>query len=351
MELRYAGDDGPGITRLRAGTGFRYLGPSGRPLRDPKVLARIKALAIPPAYRDVWISPFEDTHVQATGRDARGRKQYRYHPRWREQRDATKYAHLLEFAKALPAIRRRVARDLRGRSAELARTRILAAVVRLLETTAIRVGNDEYARANDSYGLTTLRNAHARVRGASVQFRFRGKSGIRHAVSLRDRALARIVHACQELPGQRLFEYVGEDGNVHAVDSHDVNAYIREISGGDFTAKDFRTWLGTVECAALLRGAELLEDSLAQRKRALNDTIGQVARRLGNTPAVCRKCYVHPAVTDTFLEEGTLGAPPPARIRGLSPDERFTVAVLRRRARETPQARARRQLKRSLKAS
>lgn len=327
--LRYLTDDVPGIRRRRRGKGFEYLWPAGGVLRDPDQLARIRSLAVPPAYRDVWIAPYPDAHLQATGRDARGRKQYRYHRRWREVRDETKFARMLDFAAALPAIRRRVARDL-GRKG-LLRDRVLATVVRLLETTAIRVGNDEYARENGSFGLTTLRNAHATVRRDTVRFQFRGKSGIRHAVSLEDARLARVVRACQELPGQQLFEYVDEDGTVHAVGSNEVNAYVREISGGDFTAKDFRTWLGTLECARALR--DVRADTERERKGCVTEAIASVARRLGNTPAVCRACYVHPELLAAFMEEGSLavrGAPKAART--LSTDERFIVRLLRRRA-------------------
>ncbi len=345
--LRYLSDDVPGIRRRKRGSGFEYVAPNGRPVRDLSELRRIRSLAVPPAYRDVWIAPLPDAHVQATGRDARGRKQYRYHPRWREVRDETKYARMLAFAKALPAMRRRVKRDLGRRG--MARERVLATVVRLLETTAIRVGNDEYARANGSFGLTTLRNGHASVRGGEVSFRFRGKSGVKHAVSLHEPRLAKIVRACQDLPGQQLFEYLDAGGNVHAVDSSDVNAYIREISGGDFTAKDFRTWLGTLECAAAL--AKVEAETQGDRKRHVVEAIANVAKRLGNTPAVCKKCYIHPEVIAAFVEEGRLAAGQcgaAGATRGLTAGERALVQLLRRRTRETPQRRARRQLAASL---
>jgi DNA topoisomerase-1 len=245
--LRYVTDTMPGISRRRRGRGFAYVDPKGTQVRDDATLTRIRSLAVPPAYHDVWICPLPNGHIQATGRDDRGRKQYRYHPRWREVRDETKYERLLDFARALPAIRKRIATDLRAQTPT--REKILATIVRLLETTTIRVGNDEYARTNNSFGLTTLRNGHAKVHGAVVTFSFRGKSGIKHAIDLRDEALAKVVRQCQDLPGQQLFEYIDENSETHAIDSNDVNDYLREISGGDFTAKDFRTWVGTVQCA------------------------------------------------------------------------------------------------------
>jgi len=328
--LRYVSDELPGIRRVRRGRAFAYVDPSGRPLRDERALARIAALAIPPAYEDVWIAPIENAHIQATGRDARGRKQYRYHARWREVRDETKFARMLEFAKALPRIRRRVDRDLRRKG--MVRERVLATVVRLLETTAIRIGNDEYARDNNSYGLTTMRNAHAQVRGDRITFRFRGKRGIAHAIGLNDRRIARVVLACQDLPGQQLFEYVDDSGAVVAIDSSDVNEYIRTISGGDFTAKDFRTWVGTVLCASLLAAADPPE-SAADGKRRVVEAIAQVARCLGNTPAICRKCYVHPQVIDRYLQ-GRSGSPATsttAASRGLTSQERYALRLLKNR--------------------
>jgi len=289
--LRYVSDSMPGLRRRRSGKRFAYVDAAGKAIRDRGELARVRALAIPPAYEDVWICPTPNGHIQATGRDARGRKQYRYHPRWREVRDDTKYGRMLDFAKALPAIRKRVDKDLR--LAGMPREKLLATVVRLLETTTIRIGNDEYARDNRSFGLTTLQNKHANVRGGTVTFSFRGKSGIKHAIDLRDRRLAKIVRACQEIPGQQLFEYVADDGTPHDVESSDVNAYIREISGDDFTAKDFRTWVGTVHCAVVL-AASRPGETAAERKTILLDAIKEVAARLGNTPAVCRKSYIHP---------------------------------------------------------
>jgi DNA topoisomerase-1 len=337
----------PGIRRISRGKHFAYIAPDGSEIADERELARIKALAVPPAYKDVWICPIANGHLQATGRDARGRKQYRYHKRWREVRDETKYERMIAFARALPAIRRRIEQDLA--LPELPREKVLATVVQLLETTAIRIGNDEYAKDNGSFGLTTLRNKHAKVEGSSVRFSFRGKSGIRHAVDLRDRRLARIIRQCQDLPGQQLFEYVDDEGVNRAIDSSDVNEYIRMISGEDFSAKDFRTWLGTVTCAALLAEQEAAETQV-QRKQMLTAVIADVAKRLGNTPAVCRKCYVHPHVVDAYLEHGTL--PAPARMRkteGLLPEELFLLALLQERAGETDADRTVRQLKRSLK--
>jgi DNA topoisomerase-1 len=300
--LRYSSDAAPGIRRLGHAKAFRYVAPNGRPvsLRD---LTRIRSLVIPPAWTHVWICPDPKGHLQATGRDARGRKQYRYHPRWREVRDEDKYARLPEFGRALPRIRRRIARDL-GRPG-LPREKVLAAVVKLLETTFIRVGNDEYARQNRSFGLTTMRDGHVRVAGSKVTFMFRGKSGVRHALELDDRRLARIVKQCRDLPGQELFQYVDERGRVVDIGSEDVNAYLKEITGTDFTSKDFRTWAGTVLTATLLCACERCTSATAAKK-AVARAIDQVARRLGNTRAVCRKCYVHPAVIEAYID-GTIG--------------------------------------------
>ena len=347
--LRYVSDEAPGIRRHAKGKAFSYIRPDGKPLTDQAELTRIRALAVPPAYRDVWICPHPNGHLQATGRDARGRKQYRYHPKWREVRDETKYHRMLDFAAALPEIRRRVDADLKRPG--MPREKVLAAVVQLLETTTIRVGNDEYARDNDSYGLTTLQNKHVRVDGTTLKFAFKGKSGIKHAIALRDRRLAKIVRACQDLPGQDLFGFVDDDGTPHDVTSSDVNDYIREISGGDFTAKDFRTWVGTVQCGLLLANAEPAVTQAARKSR-LTEAIKHVAQRLGNTPAVCRKSYIHPEILEAYAEEGTLG--PALRgspARGLLPEERFVVAFLRRRAKETPQKRTARRLAQSLEAT
>ncbi len=301
--LRYIHDDRPGITRKGAGKGFSYRGPDGERITAKATLDRIKALAIPPAWTDVWISPSPNGHIQATGRDAKGRKQYRYHPKWREVRDANKYEHVLAFGKALPRIRERVEEDLRKPG--LPKEKVLALIVRLLETTLIRVGNDEYARHNKSYGLTTMRDRHAEINGSTVTFSFNGKSGIEHEVDLHDRRLAKIVKRCQEVPGQELFQYLDEDGNRQNVGSEDVNSYLKAISGEDFTAKDFRTWAGTKLAAEALAEFEAF-DSDAAAKRNVVAAIERVASRLGNTTAVCRKCYVHPAVIDAYLGGDTV---------------------------------------------
>jgi DNA topoisomerase I len=301
--LRYVNVDGPGIRRRRAGRGFSYTGTDGQPLRDPETLAWIRSLAIPPAWSDVWISPLRYGHVLATGRDAKGRKQYRYHPRWREVRDETKYTRAISFAHALPAIRAKAEDDL-GRPG-LPREKVLATVVRLLEKTLIRVGNEEYARSNRSYGLTTMRDKHVEVDGSTLRFEFKGKSGKQYSVDLRDRRLARIVKRCQDLPGQTLFQYLDESGDRQTIDSGDVNDYLREITGEDYTAKDFRTWAGTVLAHQALLALEEV-DSEAGAKRNVVRAIESVAEHLGNTPAVCRKSYVHPAVIEAYVE-GSLG--------------------------------------------
>jgi DNA topoisomerase-1 len=294
--LDYVSDtETAGIRRLGAPGRFRYVAPSGKKVRDRATIRRIRALAIPPAWRDVWIAPSSRAHLQATGRDARGRKQYRYHPQFAAMRDADKYAHLLTFALELPALRRRLKADLKRPG--LPRERIFAALVTLLEETLIRVGNEDYARANHSYGLTTMRNRHVRVHGAALRFVFRGKSGKRWDLALQDRRVARVVRACQELPGQHLFEYRDQDGAVHPVTSTGVNAYLRQITGKDVTAKDFRTWGGTVSAAIAFRRRQE-----PATKKAVRAVIGEVAARLGNTVAVCRKCYVHPAIIEAFAQ-------------------------------------------------
>ncbi len=300
--LHYVSDDAPGIRREPTGNSFRYRDPNGKLIRDPASLRRIKSLAIPPAWTNVWITTDPNGHLQATGRDDRGRKQHRYHPRWREIRDETKYARMIAFAQALPQIRQRVKRDLALPG--LPRNKVLATVVRLLELSLIRVGNDEYARENDSFGLTTMRNRHVDVNGATLRFHFRGKAGKWHNVDIHDRRLAKIVRTCQDLPGQELFQFVDDDGQRQDVRSGDVNDYLKEISGADFTAKDFRTWAGTVLAAIALKDFERF-DSKAQAKRNITSAIEAVARRLGNTPAICRKCYVHPDVLDAY-RDGTL---------------------------------------------
>jgi DNA topoisomerase I len=296
--LRFSSDEQPGISRRRSGRGFAYRHANGRLVRDRETLDRIRALAIPPAWTDVWICPWPNGYLQATGRDARGRKQYRYHARYRRRRDDAKFGRLIAFAKALPAIRARVDADL-ARSG-LPREKVLAAVVRLLELTLIRVGNDEYARLNQSFGLTTLRNRHAEVDGTEVTFRFRGKSGQEHEVGLRDRRLAGVVRRCRDLPGQELFQYVGEDGEPRDVASDDVNGYLAEIAPG-VTAKDFRTWAGTVLAYRALRS--LGKGSTDREKqRNVAAAIRETAENLGNTAAVARQAYVHPAVVDAYLD-------------------------------------------------
>jgi DNA topoisomerase-1 len=334
--LRYVSDASPGIRRRRSGRGFSYVGPDGRTVRDPATLARIRSLAIPPAYTDVWICPASNGHIQATGRDARGRKQYRYHPKWREVRDETKFGRMLAFSDALPRLRKRVDEDLARPG--IPREKVLATVVRLLECTAIRVGNDEYARANRSFGLTTLQDRHVEISGTSLRFEFRGKSGKVHRVSLSDRRLARIVARCQAIPGADLFQYLDDDGNRVAIGSGDVNDYLRDITGEEFTAKDFRTWAGTRQAAAALDAAG---PAIGKReaKATILKAIDEVAERLNNTRAVCRKYYVHPAVLETY-EAGTLhealkngGSPARAGASGLSDDEQAVVRLLRHVAR------------------
>jgi DNA topoisomerase-1 len=297
--LIYVSDEEPGIRRLKRGRAFTYRGPDGRTVTDAKVLARIRKLAIPPAYADVWICPSPHGHIQATGRDARGRKQYRYHPRWREVRDSTKFDHMLEFAAALPAIRERVAADMGLRG--LPREKVLATVVSLLENTLIRVGNSDYAKSNKSYGLTTLRDQHVDVNGERLRFEFKGKSGKTWRLQVKDRRIAKTVRACQELPGQHLFQYIDEAGGRQHVTSADVNAYLKEISGREITAKDFRTWAGTVLAAMALSEFEKF-DSEAAAKRNVKAAIETVAARLGNTPTICRKCYVHPEIVNGYLD-------------------------------------------------
>ncbi|HEY5089890.1 MAG TPA: DNA topoisomerase IB, partial [Polyangia bacterium] len=316
--LHYVHDRVPGLRRRVTGRTTRVgkrLVPQfavedhlGRRIRDEATLSRVRALAIPPAWTDVWICPRPNGHLQATGRDARGRKQYRYHCRWREERDGTKYARLVHFGSALPVLRRRVAADLERRG--LPRPKVLATVVRLLETTFIRVGNEEYARSNRSFGLTTLEDRHVDFRGGVIRFHFRGKSGVFHQVAVDDPKLARIVRQCRDIPGQELFQYRDEAGNAQTIDSADVNGYIRELTGDEFTAKDFRTWAGTVLAAVALHEiATSVTRARARSPRPARATasgvaraIEQVAARLGNTPSVCRKCYVHPAVISAYLE-------------------------------------------------
>ncbi len=346
--LRYVSDRNPGIRREKKSGRFLFLHPSGGKVRDAATLGRIRALVIPPAWTSVWICPDPRGHVQAVGHDARGRKQYRYHTRWREVRDQDKYTHMMAFARALPRIRRRVARDLRQPGSP--REKILAAVVSLLETTLIRVGNDEYAAHNGSYGLTTLHNRHVRVRGSGINFTFRGKSGKQHQIHVEDPKIARIVRRCQDLPGQELFAYLDEQGRARDVGSQDVNHYLRAAGGGDYTAKDFRTWIGTVLAATAFRELEKAT-SPTQAKKNVATVIASVAGVLGNTPAVCRKCYIHPEIVASYLE----GIPPQAlraasdrvgenlggSVRLLRPMEAAVLALLQSRLRRAVKSKLR----------
>ena len=328
--LRYTTDALPGIRRLKRRGGFSFVDTDGKPLTGKGEIARIKALAIPPAYTDVWICPLANGHLQATGRDARGRKQYRYHKRWRAVRDENKFDRMIEFAKALPAIRDAVEHDLALPG--MPREKVLATLVSLIEQTAIRIGNEEYARDNDSYGLTTMREEHADVKGATVRFSFRGKSGKEHVVEVRDKRIARIIKRSLDLPGRQLFEYVDDDGGSHPVRSDDVNEYIKTISGGDFTAKDFRTWDATMMCALELAALKAAEANQTERKKLVADAIEKVAEHLGNTPAVCKKSYVYPGVVDAFLANGALEliekSPAKGPARALDRHERAVVALI-----------------------
>jgi DNA topoisomerase-1 len=301
--LRYVSDASPGITRKRAGKHFSYIGLDGKPMSDEEELRRIRSIGIPPAWTNVWICPSPNGHIQATGRDARGRKQYRYHRHWREVRDETKYSRMIAFCEALPALRARVAHDLALPG--LPHAKVLAAVVWLLDSTAIRVGNEEYARENGSFGLTTLRNQHVDVSGSKIRFHFRGKSGKEHNVSVQNRQLARIVKSCQDLPGHELFQYVADDGHRNTIESADVNGYLHEITGKNFTAKDFRTWTGTVFATKTLQGLGEFETQ-TQAKKNVAQAVESTARHLGNTPAICRTCYVHPEVIGAYLNGALL---------------------------------------------
>jgi DNA topoisomerase-1 len=335
--LRYSSDTRPGISRQRSGRGFSYRTPDGTTIRDRAVRKRIRALAIPPAWTEVWICPDPAGHLQATGRDARGRKQYRYHERWRTGRDDAKFERLIDFARVLPRIRERCDADLA--TPGLSREKVLAAVVRLLETTLIRVGNDEYARLNRSFGLTTLKTRHAQVSGTAIRFRFRGKSGRQHEVGLRDGRLARVIRRCQDLPGQELFQYIGDDGEPRDIASDDVNAYLREISGADVTAKDFRTWAGTVLAYRALRALAPGDDDRASRRNVV-EAVRLTSDRLGNTPAVARRSYVHPAILEAYLDGSIGGALLEAAEEQTSPpsapdpeEEAQVIRLLRKRLR------------------
>jgi DNA topoisomerase I len=329
--LQYVNDERTGYSRTAKGKDFEYLDTEGKTIRGDQRMLRIKRLAIPPAWTDVWICPSPNGHIQATGRDARGRKQYRYHERWREVRDENKFDRLAQFAKALPDIRRRVAQDLKLPG--LPRRKVLATIVRLLERTFIRIGNEEYARENKSFGLTTLKSRHVTVKGAQVRFRFRGKSGRQHDVDITDRRVAKVIAKCQDLPGQDLFQYVDEGGEVQDVTSQDVNEYLRQIAGEDFTAKDFRTWGGTVLAAIAFSRQEEFETK-KQAKSNIKTAICAVADLLGNTPATCRKCYVHPVIVEAYLNRtriaglnGTKTLEPP----NLRAAERAVLKFLRAR--------------------
>lgn len=300
--LRYVHPDGPGIRRKRAGRGFAYIDPDGKPVTDPEELKRFRSLVIPPAWTNVWICPSKNGHVQAAGRDARGRKQYRYHPLYRAVRDATKFVRMAAFGEALPGIRKRVQQDLELPG--LPKNKVLATVVRLLETTSIRVGNEEYAKENDSYGLTTMREDHVKIEGRKLHFHFRGKSGVQHDIDLTDRKLAKILQQCQDLPGEELFHYVGEEGEVCRIYSEDVNDYLREITGQAFTAKDFRTWNGTCLTAVQLQSAGPSQTETEAKKNVVA-AVKAVAAKLGNKPSTCRKYYIHPLIVESY-QGGTL---------------------------------------------
>jgi DNA topoisomerase-1 len=330
--LRYVTGTGPCIRRLRRGRSFLYVGTNGRPLRDAKHLERIRSLVIPPAWHDVWICPSANGHLQATGRDARGRKQYRYHARYRAHRDEAKFSRMIAFGTALALMRQNIERDLNRRG--LPREKVLATVVKLLETTYIRVGNEEYARDNESFGLTTMKDRHVHIAGAQLQFRFRGKSAQDQVIALTDRRLARIVKQCRDLPGYELFQYVDRDGAIHRIDSADVNEYIRRLTGHDFTAKDFRTWAGTLLAARELDAAGPAA-SAAAGKRAIVGAVKTVARQLGNRPATCRKYYVHPAVFEAYSDGSLFLAMEQGRAqnaayegKGLMPEEYAVMVVI-----------------------
>jgi len=340
--LRYVSDAIPGIRRERQGDEFVYIGTKGQPIRAEAELKRIKSLGIPPAYTDVWICPLPNGHLQATARDAKARKQYRYHVRWRAIRDETKYNRMLDFGQALPKIRARVEHDMG--LAGLPRLKVLATVVRLLETTLIRVGNAEYARDNKSFGLTTMRDRHVEIEGTKIRFHFKGKSHKEHNIDLKDRRLAAIVKRCRDIPGQELFQYLDEDGQRQSIDSADVNAYIHEITGQDFTAKDFRTWAGTVVAALALQEFGAF-DTQSQAKKNIAQAIETASKRLGNTPAICRKCYVHPAVFEAYMD-GTLLETLRQRaaqaltesLHALPPEEAAVIALLQERLAHEAQA-------------
>ena len=325
-DLHYVDDTRPGITRKKLRGKFCYFDPHGQRIVDPDEVKRLNALAVPPAYTDVWICADPRGHLQATGRDARGRKQYRYHPRWREVRDADKYSRLREFGMALPKLRKRLEALLAAPG--FSRDKVMATVITLLDATLIRVGNTQYARDNRSYGLTTLRNRHVEINGSAILFQFRGKSGIEHQITVKDRRLARIIKRCMEIPGQNLFQYLDENGERHTVSSQDVNAYLQTLTGADFTAKDYRTWAGSALALAVLR--ELQWESETEAKRHVAEMVKGVARQLGNTPAVCRKCYIHPAVVEHFMLGALADLPRPRVRKGLRTEEVALAIFLER---------------------
>lgn len=316
-DLHYVDDTQPGITRKRLRGKFCYFDPAGQRITDPDEIKRLNALAVPPAYTNVWICADPRGHLQATGRDARGRKQYRYHARWREVRDADKYSRLRDFGLALPKLRKQLETLLDAPG--FSRDKVMATVITLLDATLIRVGNTQYARENRSYGLTTLRSRHVEVNGSAILFQFRGKSGVEHQITVKDRRLARIIKRCLEIPGQDLFQYLDENGERHTVSSSDVNAYLQTLTGADFTAKDYRTWAGSVLALSVLR--ELQWEPESDAKRHVVEMVKNVARQLGNTPAVCRKCYIHPAVLEGFMLGALAQLPRPRRRKGLRAEE------------------------------
>jgi DNA topoisomerase I len=332
--LRYILDTAPGIRRERNGSGFKYIETSGALITNSDQLSRLKALAIPPAWKDVWICTSPQGHLQATGRDAKGRKQYKYHPLWREVRDSTKFHRMIAFVEALPVIRDRVQKDLEEPG--LPKEKILATIVHLLELTLIRIGNEEYAKENNSYGLTTMRNHHLNVKGSKIRFQFKGKSGKSHSIGIKNKRLARILKKCQEIPGQELFQYIDENGNPVSIDSSDVNDYLRSITNQDFTAKDFRTWAGTIYTFMTLRNFDPYQ-SEADAKTQIKLTIETVAELLGNTPTICRKCYIHPQVLDGHLDRSLmkLESKSPERVPGLAEEEVLVLSYLRKQSRKT----------------
>nr|WP_180205635.1 DNA topoisomerase IB [Pseudomonas sp. SbOxS1]NYU05774.1 DNA topoisomerase IB [Pseudomonas sp. SbOxS1] len=329
-DLHYVDDTQPGITRRKLRGKFCYFDPTGQHIVDPQEIQRINALAVPPAYTDVWICTDPRGHLQATGRDARGRKQYRYHPRWREVRDSDKYSRLRDFGLALPKLRKQLEALLAAPG--LSRDKVMATVITLLDATLIRVGNTQYARDNRSYGLTTLRSRHVEVNGSAILFQFRGKSGVEHQITVKDRRLARIIKRCQEIPGQNLFQYLDENGERHTITSADVNTYLQTLTGADFTAKDYRTWAGSVLALAVLRELEWQPES--QAKQHVVAMVKDVARQLGNTPAVCRKCYIHPAVLEGFLLGALAQLPRPRVRKGLRAEEVGLAMLLEKMAAE-----------------